>query len=257
MLKCFDLTGKTSFLTGAAGGLGQVFAKALSEAGAELFLVARGEEGLRALTEEITAQGGTCAYHVCDITNEESIQAAVDACVARYGKVDILVNNAGSNRINLPPMETDTQTYNQVVQTNILGNLNVAKACARDMMKRKWGRIVNIASISGMIVNKGVYGGSYEVTKAALIMMTKTLATEWCSEGICVNSIAPGYFGTKPNLDFFAADDTFYGKVIDMIPMARMGTPEELVGALILLCSEAASYMQGTCITVDGGYTCW
>ena len=88
-------------------------------------------------------------------------------------------------------------------------------------------------------------------------MIKKTLATEWCKSGICVNSIAPGYFSTKPNLDFFAADDTFYGKVMNMIPMERMGDPAELVGALILLCSDAASYMQGECIVVDGGYTCW
>jgi NAD(P)-dependent dehydrogenase (short-subunit alcohol dehydrogenase family) len=125
------------------------------------------------------------------------------------------------------------------------------------MMKRGWGRIINIASISGLIVNKGVHGGSYETSKAALIMMTKTLATEWCSYGICVNSIAPGYFGTQSNKNYFDADPTFHGKVIDMIPMGRLGEPKELEGTLILLASDAASYMQGHCIVVDGGYTCW
>lgn len=257
MLKCFDLTNKTAIITGAGGGLGSVFAKAISEAGAELLIAGRNMQSLRSLADAIAAMGGKCVSAECDITDEQSIDATVAACIAAYGKVDILVNTAGCNRINLPPMQTDTATYNKVVQTNILGTLNMSKACAKDMMKRNWGRIVNIASISGMIVNKGVYAGSYEVTKAAMIMMTKTLAVEWCKNGICVNSIAPGYFGTKPNLDFFAADDTFYAKVMDMIPMERMGEPEELIGALILLCSEAASYMQGECIVVDGGYTCW
>jgi len=257
MLKCFDLTGKSAIVTGAGGGLGSVFAKALSEAGAQLLLAGRNEESLKAVADEIVAAGKQCVYKQCDITDEMSIKATVASCIDAYGKVDILVNCAGTNRINLPPLETDTPTYNKVVQTNIIGTLNMSKECAKDMMKRKWGRIVNIASISGMIVNKGVFAGSYEVTKAAMIMMTKTLAVEWCKEGICVNSIAPGYFGTKPNMDFFAADDTFYDTVMDMIPMRRMGEPEELVGALILLCSDAASYMQGECIVVDGGYTCW
>lgn len=257
MLKCFDLTGKTALVTGAGGGLGSVFSKALSEAGAETFLVGRKESALIPVVKEIEKNSGRCAYTSCDIMSEESIEKAVEKCIKEFGKIDILINAAGCNRINLPPMETDTETYNKLVQTNILGTLNMCKACAKDMMKRNWGRIVNIASISGLIVNKGVYGGSYEVTKAAMIMMTKTLATEWCKNGICVNSIAPGYFSTKPNLDFFAADDTFYGKVMNMIPMERMGDPTELVGALILLCSEASSYMQGECIVVDGGYTCW
>lgn len=257
MLKCFDLTGKTALITGAGGGLGSVFAKVLSQAGADTFLVGRTGQTLKKTADSIRGEGGNCFYTTCNILSEESIREAVAKCIEVYGKVDILINAAGCNRINLPPMETDTDTYNQVVQTNIIGTLNMCKACAEDMMKRNWGRIVNIASISGMIVNKGVYGGSYEVTKAAIIMMTKTLATEWCRNGICVNAIAPGYFGTKPNMDFFAADPTFYGKVMSMIPMERMGEPEELTGALILLSSDASSYMQGECIVVDGGYTCW
>ena len=257
MLKCFDLSGKVAVITGAGGGLGSVFAKALADAGASLMITGRHEESLKPVAESINESGGECFFTVCDITDEESIKHAVDRCIQKYNKIDILVNVAGCNRINLPPMETDTPTYNKVIQTNIVGTLNMSKACASHMMKNGWGRIVNIASISGMIVNKGVFGGSYEVSKAAMIMLTKTLAVEWCKYGISVNAIAPGYFGTKPNLDFFAADDTFYGKVIDMIPMSRMGEPEELIGALVLLCSEAASYMQGECITVDGGYTCW
>jgi len=256
-MKYFDLNGKTAFLTGAAGGLGEVFARALSEAGASLFVAARNEEGLLRITEEIRALGGECSYKVCDITKEEEAKDAVAACIETYGKVDILVNNAGAHRDNRTPFEIENESFAKVLDTNIMGALTLSKACAEDMMKRGWGRIVNIASLSGFIVNKGVHGGSYEVSKSALIMLTKALATEWCEYGICVNALAPGYFGTQSNKNYFNADPTFYGKVVDMIPMGRLGEPEELAGPLIMLCSDAASYIQGFTLLVDGGYVCW
>ena len=256
-MKCFDLTGRVAFLTGAAGGLGEVFARALAEAGASLFVAARNEEGLKRITEEIRSFGGNCHYTVCDITMEEQANEAVNACIEAYGKVDILVNNAGAHRDNRTPFEIENESFAKVIDTNIMGALTLSKACAADMMKRRWGRIVNIASLSGFIVNKGVHGGSYEVSKSALIMLTKALATEWCEYGICVNAIAPGYFGTQSNKNYFEADPTFYAKVIDMIPMGRLGEPEELTGPLILLCSDASSYIQGFTVLVDGGYVCW
>lgn len=256
-MKCFDLSGKVAFLTGAAGGLGEVFARGLSEAGASLFIAARNDSALQRVEEEIIYSGGKCHRSVCDISDDASIERAVAACIEAYGKVDILVNNAGAHRDNRGPLEIDNESYAKVIATNVLGTLSLSKACAKDMMKRGWGRIVNISSLSGFIVNKGVHGGSYETTKAAMLMMTKTLATEWCNSGICVNSLAPGYFGTQSNKNYFNADKTFYGKVIDMIPMGRLGEPEELVGALIFLCSDAASYMQGQSILIDGGYACW
>ncbi|MCL1895265.1 MAG: glucose 1-dehydrogenase [Clostridiales bacterium] len=256
-MKCFDLTGKTAILTGAAGGLGEVFARALAEAGAQLFVAARKEEGLIRITDEIRGLGGDCYYRVCDITKESQARDTVKACIEKYGKVDILVNNAGAHRDNRTPFEIENESFKEVLDTNVMGALSLSKACAEDMMKRGWGRIVNIASLSGFIVNKGVHGGSYEVSKSALIMLTKALATEWCGHGICVNAIAPGYFGTQSNKNYFEADPTFYAKVVDMIPMGRLGEPEELAGPLVLLCSDAASYMQGFTLLVDGGYVCW
>jgi gluconate 5-dehydrogenase len=133
----------------------------------------------------------------------------------------------------------------------------LSKAAARDMRKRKYGRIVNIASMSALVVNKGVHGGSYEVSKAAVLMLTRTLAAEWAKDGICVNAICPGYYLTDPNKEFFAKDPAFHRNVIEMIPAGRLGELHELGGALLLLCSGAASYMHGTAITVDGGYTLW
>ena len=256
-LKYFDLSGKVAFLTGAAGGLGEVFAKALCEAGASLFVASRGEEGLKRITETIRSLGGECDYHTCDISDTSTIAPAVEACIARYGKVDILVNGAALLRDNRSPFEISAESYATVVNANLVGTLELAKECAKDMMKRKWGRIVNISSAAGNVVLKGVHGGAYETSKAAVTMLSKTLATEWGKDGICVNTLSPGYFGTQSNKNYFDADPEFYGVVIDNIPLGRLGEPEELVGALLLLCSDASSYMQGENIVVDGGYTCW
>jgi NAD(P)-dependent dehydrogenase (short-subunit alcohol dehydrogenase family) len=254
----FDLRGETAMVTGGSKGLGESFARALAQAGADLFLVARRQPDLQRAASEIIAEYGvSCHYYPMDIGSEAQINAAVAECVRHYGKVDILVNNAAEMRHNLAPEETSADEFNAVIHPNVTGTFLVAKAAAREMIKRHKGNIVNIASMSGLIVNKGVHGGSYEVSKAAVIMLTKTLATEWAKYGIQVNCICPGYFGTQPNLDYFTRDPSFYDSVIDMIPMKRIGQPKELWGALLLLCSPAASYMQGSAITVDGGYTLW
>ena len=253
----FRFDGKSCVSDRGRRGLGEVFAKALCESGASLFVASRDEGGLKRVTETIRSMGGECHYRTCDISDTGTIEPVVQACIEQYGKVDILVNNAGMMRDNRTPFEIDEESYSKVVLTNLVGSLALAKACAKDMMKRNWGRIVNIASGAGCVVLKGVHGGSYETSKAALIMLSKTLATEWCNTGICVNTISPGYFGTQSNKNFFDADPEFYDVVIDNIPMARLGEPTELTGALVLLCSDAASYMQGENIVIDGGLTCW
>ena len=258
MLKCFDLTGDTAMITGAGKGLGASYAEALAQSGADLMLLDIVEEGVAKVSRHIQETYGVrCEYAVANIADERQVQAAVDRCVSVFGKLDILVNNAASMRNNIPVDDTAPEAFEAVMTPNVTGTLIVSKAAAKEMRKRKKGRIVNIASVSGLIVNKGVHGGSYEVSKAAVIMLTKTLATAWCKDGISVNAICPGYYGTDPNKDFFAKDPGFYHTVIDMIPMGRLGEPEELWGTLLLLCSSAASYMHGAAIPVDGGYTLW
>ena len=258
MTSLFDLSGEVAVITGASKGLGESFAHALAQAGANLFLIARREEGLIRVCEEIRAAYPVqCAWCTADISSQEDIQHAVDVCMERYGRIDILVNNAAAMRNNKPPQDTTPEEFDAVMHPNVIGTLMMCQAAGAVMRRQKKGRIVNISSMSALIVNRGVYGGSYEVSKAAVSMLTKTLAVEWAGDGICVNAICPGYYGTQPNREFFAADPTFEGKVLDMIPMHRLGEPEELWGALLLLCSPAASYMQGTIITVDGGYTLW
>lgn len=258
MNRLFDLTGETAIITGASKGLGRSFAEALAQAGADLFLMARHEEGLARAAEELQERYGTaCAWCAADIACQEDVRRAVSQCEARFGKIDILVNNAAAMRNNKPPQDTTPAEFEAVMRPNVTGTLMMCQEAGAVMRKRKKGRIVNISSMSALIVNRGVYGGSYEVSKAAVSMLTKTLAVEWAGDGISVNAICPGYYGTQPNLDFFAADPSFQETVLDMIPMHRLGRPEELWGALLLLCSPAASYMQGVTIPVDGGYTLW
>lgn len=258
MMKLFDLSGETAVITGASKGLGESFSHALAQAGADLFLIARTGEGLARVSQDIREHYGVCcAWCTADITNPSDIQAAVAKCMESYGKIDILVNNAAAMRNNKPPQDTTPEEFNAVMYPNVIGTWMMCQEAGAVMRRQQKGRIVNISSISSKIVNRGVHGGSYEVSKAAVSMLTKTLAVEWAPFGIQVNAICPGYFGTQPNRDFFAADPDFEQIVLDMIPMRRLGTPEDLWGALLLLCSPASSYMQGEIITVDGGYTLW
>lgn len=257
-MRLFDLQGEIAVITGASKGLGESFAHALAQAGADLFLIARREEGLTRVSQDIqTRHGVRCYWCTADISSQADIRRAVARCVEVYGKIDILVNNAAAMRNNKPPQDTTPEEFDAVMHPNVIGTLMMCQEVGAVMRAQKKGRIVNISSMSALIVNRGVYGGSYEVSKAAVSMLTKTLAVEWARDGISVNAICPGYYGTQPNREFFAADPTFEQKVLDMIPMHRLGEPEELWGALLLLCSPAASYMQGTVITVDGGYTLW
>lgn len=257
-MRLFDLHGEIAVITGASKGLGESFAHALAQAGADLFLIARREEGLICVSQDIqTRYGVRCRWCTADISSQADIRQAVAQCMEIYGKIDILVNNAAAMRNNKPPQDTTPEEFDAVMHPNVIGTLMMCQEVGAVMRAQKKGRIVNISSMSALIVNRGVYGGSYEVSKAAVSMLTKTLAVEWARDGISVNAICPGYYGTQPNREFFAADPTFEQKVLDMIPMHRLGEPEELWGALLLLCSPAASYMQGTVITVDGGYTLW
>lgn len=258
MLNIFDLQGKIAIVTGASKGLGESFAHALAQSGANLFLIARRTDRLQEVCAEIEEK-----YHVkchccaADISIQADTEKVAKMCMEEYGRIDILVNNAAAMRNNKLPQDTTPEEFDAVMYPNVIGTLMMCQAVYPVMKKQGYGRIVNISSMSSLIVNRGVYGGSYEVSKAAVSMLTKTLAVEWCGDGISVNAICPGYYGTQPNREFFAADPTFEGKVLDMIPMHRLGEPEELWGALLLLCSSAASYMQGTIIPVDGGYTLW
>ena len=247
MKNYFDVQGRVAFITGASKGLGKVFADTLGGAGAKLFILATTQETIEAACREFRDKGYECEYYCGNIVDEAAMDEAVRQCVERYGRIDILVNNAGAMRNNKAPEDTSLEEWEKVIHVNVDGAFIVARAVGRVMLKQG----------SGKIINKGVHGGSYDVSKAAIDGLTYALASEWAGKGINVNAIAPGYFMTQPNREYFDRDPAFYDLAVSMIPAGRVGDPEQLAGTILYLSSPASDYLNGTVIRVDGGYMIW
>jgi NAD(P)-dependent dehydrogenase (short-subunit alcohol dehydrogenase family) len=246
----FNLEGKHALVTGASSGLGQHFAGVLAEAGARVTLAARREAALTQTVGAIHAKSGSAQGVVMDVTDAGGIERAFGAAEAGFGPVTILVNNAGVAATRAA-LDVDQEGWAHVIDTNLKGAWLVAQSAARRMVgHRAGGSIVNIASILGMRVAGGL--ATYAISKAGLVQMTKALALEWARHGIRVNALAPGYIETELNSGFFATDA---GKaLVKRIPQRRIGRVDELDGALMLLASDASSYMTGSVIAVDGGH---
>ena len=240
-----DLSGKCALVTGASGGLGLHFAKLLARHGVEVTLAARRQSALDDVSGEIARAGGAAKTLVLDVADAASIAAALSS-----RSFDILVNNAGVSGAGRAA-DISEADWDAVLDTNLKGVFLVAQAVARGMREAgKGGSIVNIASILGHRVAGGV--SAYAASKAGVIQLTKALALEWARDGIRVNALCPGYIETDINRDFFATEAG--GQLIRRIPQRRLGKPEELDGALLLLASAVGSYITGTTIDVDGGH---
>ena len=257
MVSCFDLTGRVMVVTGASKGLGRAFAKALAAAGASVLGLARNQAELEGLRDEIAAAGGVFDLFVADILDEEAIRNAVAFCLERFGVPDVLVNNAGLGRVNKPFEDIEVDEWRRTVDNNITGTFICCKYFGREMIRRGGGKIVNLASMSGIIANKGVHCGPYEVSKLGVVALTRSLAAEWCRHRITVNALAPGYIATDRNSRFFEANPEWTKFALDLIPVGRMPVPDELGGAMVFLCSDASNYMNGAVMIMDGGYTVW
>ena len=242
----FGLRGKTAFVTGASSGLGAHFAATLAAGGAEIILGARRLEALAQVASSIAAAGGRCSTIALDVTDEASLAAAEPA----FARADILVNNAGIVRESAF-LEHAVSDWNAVLDTNLKGMFLATQAAARGMKARgAGGSVINIASITGLRQGGGIV--SYAVSKAAAIQLTKVSALELARFGIRVNAIAPGYIDTDLNRDFWDSDA---GKaMMRRIPQRRLGQLSDLDGPLLLLASDASSYMTGSVIEVDGGH---
>src|SRR3954469_10830373 len=250
MADLFNLSGHHVLVTGASSGLGRHFAGTLARAGAKVSLAARREGALAQTVEQIGAQGGEAHSVVMDVTDAASIERALDAAEERFGPVQVLINNAGVT-VTRAALDLEEREWDQVIDTNLKGVWLAAQSTARRMVRHGVeGSIVNIASILGLRVAGGV--APYAASKAGVIQLTKTLALEWARYKIRVNAVAPGYIQTELNSDFFESDD---GQALNKgVPQGRLRESRELDGALLLLASDASTYMTGSVIAVDGGH---
>ena len=247
----FDLAGRIALVTGASSGLGRHFVGVLSDAGAKVVLAARRTDRLEALAAEIEAQGGEALAVSMDVTKADTIQAALDSTIAKFGSpADIIVNNSGLSREDWFT-NMDEDAFDLVMDTNTKGVWLVARTFAGALVKAgKPGSMINIASVAGKRV--GYTMAAYCASKAACEHMTRAMAIEMARYGVRVNAIAPGYFETEINDTFLASDEG--QKMRKRIPMRRFGEHEELSGPLLLLASEAGSFMTGATVVVDGGH---
>jgi hypothetical protein len=240
-----DLAGRRALVTGASGGFGAHFAQVLASAGATVILAARRMNVLESIAAEIAAGGGRAMTLMLDVDHAESVRAALSAA----GRIDILVNNAGITNTK-PALDQTEEDWDRIIDTNLKGAWRVAVEAARHMKGTGGGTIINVASILGL--RQAGHVGPYAVSKAALLQLTKQLALELARYEIRVNALAPGYFATDLNRDFFASDAG--SALIKRIPQRRLGNLKDLDGPLLLLASEASRFMTGAVIAVDGGH---
>ncbi len=248
MINPFDLTGMSAIVTGASTGLGAGMTLALADAGAEVLLVDRREQ--QETVEHMREHGKTAHTFQADLSDPAAPQAIVDAALKEFGKVDILVNNAGIIR-RTPALEFSATDWDDVMNINSRAVFFLSQAAGRDMVKRKRGKIINVASL--LSFQGGVTVPSYSASKGAVAQITKALANEWASMGINVNAIAPGYMVTN-NTEQLRANETRYRQITERIPAGRWGTPEDLGGAVVFLASKASDYVNGHVLLVDGGW---
>jgi 3-oxoacyl-[acyl-carrier protein] reductase len=242
-----DLSGQTALVTGASRGLGKSMALALGASGAKVACIARDVDKLKDTVEAIRAAGGTAEAFACDVTDGKSVEAVVEAVAEKWEKVHILVNNAGITRDTLIPRMSD-EDWDTVIDTNLRGAFLFTRAVTRPMMGNRYGRIINIASISGLMGNPGQ--ANYSASKAGLIGMTRTVAKELASRKITVNAVAPGFIETEMTA---ALGPAVLEEVKKRVPAKRMGQADEVAACVLFLASGAASYITGQVLTIDGG----
>ena len=241
------LTDKVALVTGASRGLGKAIALALAQEGAAIAAVARSEDALKETLEAIRAAGGTAEPFALDVSDETAVEATVDKITTRFQHVDVLVNNAGVTRDGLL-MRMKSEDWDAVLNTNLKGAFNLTKHVGRMMVKQRAGRIVNISSVIGLMGNAGQ--ANYAASKAGLIGFTKSIAREFASRGITCNVVCPGFIETDMTKGLV---EDLRKKLLEKIPLARLGQPEDIAGVVAFLTSPAASYITGQILTVDGG----
>jgi len=245
----FDLTGRVAVVTGASRGLGQYFGRALAKAGADLIITSRSVDALAPFQKEIAALGRKAVAVELDVRETESIARFADETATAFDKVDILVNNAGCN-VRKPAVDVTWDDWNLVLETNLRGSFFVAQAMARLMIPHRYGRIINIGSVTSVAGFAGL--GPYCASRGGIKQLTMSLADDWGPYGITVNCLAPGWFQTAQNKVLYD-DPEWVAYLVDRIPLKRPGLPNDLDGAVVFLASEASRYVTGQTLLVDGG----
>jgi 3-oxoacyl-[acyl-carrier protein] reductase len=245
-----DLAGQVALVTGASRGIGRATAIALARCGARVACAARNTEKLAETVEAIKAAGGSGEAFECDVTNGEAVQTLVDKIADDWGRLDIVVNNAGITRDTLLPRMADDQ-WDEVINTNLRGTFLFTRAATRPMMQARYGRIINISSVSGIRGNPGQ--ANYSASKAAVIGFSRTVARELASRKITVNVVAPGFVAT--DMTAVLGEAMMDEVVKKMIPAKRIGRPEEVADAVLFFASPASGFITGQVLVVDGGFT--
>ena len=248
-LDLFNLSGKVAIITGASRGLGQYLTRALARAGADVVITSRSVDSLQEFTKEIESLGRKVLPLPLDVRDHESIQEMAEAAYGHFGRIDILVNNAGCN-VRKPAVDVDWEDWNLVVNTNLRGGFFVAQAVARKMIPVRYGRIINIGSVTAVAGYAGIT--PYCASRGGVKQMTMSLADDWGQYNITVNCLAPGWFKTAQTKVLYDNQE-WVDYLVDRIPLKRVGQPNDLDGTVVFLASDASAYMTGQTVLVDGG----
>lgn len=252
----FDLKGRCSIVTGAAMGLGKAMAEALADAGSDIIIADVNMEAAEKTAGELSRFGTKVTAIRCDVTNPGDAEHLAETAIGTFGRIDVLINNAGiAKHVKIEDMKLED--WRHIMDVNLNSVFIMSQVVGRVMIRQKKGSIINIASMSGLIVNTPQCQCAYNVSKAGVIMLTKSLASEWAEHGIRVNSIAPGYMKTELTRPYFEGNGEMVQRWMDLSPMKRPGTPDELQGIALYLASETSSFVTGSVFSIDGGYTVW
>ena len=247
-----DLKNKTAIVSGGSKGIGKAIATKLAQAGANVVICSRKKENLDSAVNEAVSNGLALIPIECNTSNKESIQSVVDYTLEKFNGVDILVNNAAANPYYGPILNSEDSHWDKIFDVNVKGYFNFAKACSKTMIANNSGKIINVASIAAKTPLEGL--GVYNISKAAVVMLTKVLAKELGEHNINVNTLAPGLIKTDFSKALWENEDT-HNKIVKSIPQGKMGSPDDISGMALYLASEESDFVTGSIFTVDGGIT--